>query len=342
MGTIFISYRRGEDAGYAGWLCDILERKLPNHELFLDIHRIDYGSDFRREIVEWVASCDAFVVIIGRGWAERVDLTGAARLGDSEDLVRLEIETALRREPQIPVIPVVLPGATLPLTNQMPDALHPLLRRNALETTHARFRQYCEELAQSINRQITREVSIEAPQADVEDSRVDYWAAFATALRAKNWPMPLRDEPPRTGFYPFTLDSKRGVYLYAYRDAIHKCLGAYIGLAGAGPIAKIVFDTWKLQRAKIEATFGEPLAWKELQPPRNYHIQIDLPADPVDRNDWSRQHAWLSDRLLKLHSTFYSKVNELPSKEELAAKANGALSANALSSEQAERTLNGV
>jgi hypothetical protein len=67
LGTIFISYRRGEDAGYAGWLCDILERKLPNHELFLDIHRIDYGSDFRREIVEWVASCDAFVVIIGRG-----------------------------------------------------------------------------------------------------------------------------------------------------------------------------------------------------------------------------------------------------------------------------------
>jgi hypothetical protein len=321
MGTIFISYRRGEDAGYAGWLCDILERRLPNHELFLDIHRIDYGSDFRRVIGEWVESCDAFVAIIGRGWSERADLTGARRLDDGDDLVRIEIETALNREPQIPVIPVVLPGATLPLTNQMPDTLHSLLRRNALETTHARFRQYCEELALSIDRQITKEVSIATAQVEVEDSRVDYWAALATTLRAKNWPMPLRDEPPRTGFYSFTLDAKRGIYLYAYRDAIHKCLGAYIGLAGAGAIAKIVFDTWKSQRREIEAAFGEQLTWKELQPPRNYHIQIDLQADPVDRSDWGHQHAWLSDRLLRLYSTFYSKVNELPSKEELAAGA---------------------
>jgi hypothetical protein len=341
LGTIFISYRRGEDAGYAGWLYDILERKLPNHELFLDIHRIDYGSDFRQEIVEWVESCDAFVIVIGRGWAERADLIGAPRLGDGEDLVRIEIETALRREPQIPVIPIVLPGATLPLANQMPGALHPLLRRNALETTHARFRQYCEELTQSIDRQLTKDVSIATAHADVEDSRVDYWSAFALALREKNWPMPLREEPPRTGFYPFTLDSKRGVYLYAYRDAIRRCLGAYIGLAGAGSIAKIVFDTWKSQRGQIEATFGERLAWRELQPPRNYHIQIDLHADPVDRSDWGRQHGWLSDRLLRLYSTFYSKVNELPSKEELTAEANSALSVNAAVPEKAERALNG-
>jgi hypothetical protein len=129
--------------------------------------------------------------------------------------------------------------------------------------------------------------------------------------------------------------------LYAYRDAIHKCLGAYVGLAGAGSIAKIVFDTWKSQRAEIEATFGEQLAWKELQPPRNYHIQIDLRADPVDRSDWVRQHGWLSDRLLRLRSTFYSKVNELPSKEELAAKANRALSPNVVTAKKAELLLNG-
>ena len=208
------------------------------------------------------------------------------------------------------------------------------MRRNALETTHARFRQYCEELAQSIDRQIAKEASVPVAGVDVEDSRVDYWAAFASALREKNWPMPLRDEPPRTGFYPFTLDSKRGIYLYAYRDAIHRCLGAYIGLAGAGAIAKIVFDTWKSQREEIEADFTEPLTWKELQPPRNYHIQIDLHADPVDRNDWRRQHGWLSDRLLKLYSTFHSKVNELPSKEELVAQANRALGANLATAEK--------
>jgi hypothetical protein len=324
VGTIFISYRRGEDAGYAGWLCDILERKLPNHELFLDIHRIDYGSDFRQEIGEWVESCDAFVAIIGRGWAEKADLIGARRLDDGEDLVRIEIETALRRKPPIPVIPVVLPGATLPLVDKMPVALHPLLRRNALETTHARFRQYCEELAQSIDHQITKEV-IATSQVDEEDSRVDYWAAFSTALRAKNWPMPLRDEPPRTGFYCFTLDSKRGVYLYAYRDVIRRCIGAYIGLALAGPIAKIVFDTWKSQHVEIEARFGERLAWKQIQPPRNYHIQIDLEAvDPINKGDWNHQHDWLSDRLLRLYNVFYPKINELPPKEELMADANRA------------------
>jgi hypothetical protein len=78
--------------------------------------------------------------------------------------------------------------------------------------------------------------------------------------------MPLRDEPPRTGFYPFTLDGKRGVYLYAYRDAIHKCLGAYIGLAGAGPVAKIVFDTWKLQRTEIRRHLANRLLGKSFNP----------------------------------------------------------------------------
>lgn len=335
MGTIFISYRRGEDAGYAGWLCDILERRLPNHELFLDIHRIDYGSDFRQEIGEWVESCDAVIVVIGRGWAEKADLAGARRLDDGNDLVRIEIETALRREPHIPVIPVVLPSAALPPANQIPATLHPLLRRNALETTHGRFRQYCEELAQSLDRQLTRDVNIAATQVDVEDSRVDYWAAFATALRAKNWPVSLRDEPPRTGFYCFTLDSKRGVYLYAYRDAMRKCIGVYIGLALAGPIAKIVFDTWKSERADIEARFGDQLDWKELQPPRNYHIQFDLRGvDPVNRGDWNHQHDWLSDKLLRLYNVFHPRVNALPSKEELMADANRASGANVATARQ--------
>jgi hypothetical protein len=57
------------------------------------------------------------------------DEQGRRRLDNPEDFVRIEIATALSRE--VRVIPVLLDGASMPRTTDLPDDLKPLVRRNA-------------------------------------------------------------------------------------------------------------------------------------------------------------------------------------------------------------------
>jgi hypothetical protein len=52
-------------------------------------------------------------------------------------LVRIEIATVLKRE--IRVIPMLMEGALMPRSDQLPDDLKSLARRNALETSRNWF-----------------------------------------------------------------------------------------------------------------------------------------------------------------------------------------------------------
>ena len=58
------------------------------------------------------------VVVIGPAWVDEVNL---ARLDDSEDYVRLELETAFQRD--IPVIPILLDECQLPDAKLLPPTI---------------------------------------------------------------------------------------------------------------------------------------------------------------------------------------------------------------------------
>ena len=62
---------------------------------------------------------------------------GDPRIGDPDDVVRLEIEAAL--ELGVPVIPVLVGDASMPTTDQLPPTLHGLTRRNAIAISSARW-----------------------------------------------------------------------------------------------------------------------------------------------------------------------------------------------------------
>ena len=51
------------------------------------------------------------------------------RLDDPKDFVRIELDSALKRD--IRVIPVPIDGALMPLANELPESLKPNARRNA-------------------------------------------------------------------------------------------------------------------------------------------------------------------------------------------------------------------
>jgi ankyrin repeat protein len=68
-----------------------------------------------------------------------VDGEGRKRLEDAGDLVRLEIEMGLERNMR--VIPVLLPGASMPTEKELPETLAPLSKFNAFEIREATFEQ---------------------------------------------------------------------------------------------------------------------------------------------------------------------------------------------------------
>jgi tetratricopeptide (TPR) repeat protein len=135
-GQIFISYRR-DDASYpAGRLYDRLLARLPNNHIFFDVD-LEPGIDFVEAIKASVASCEVLIAVIGKRWLVSSDEEGKRRLDSPDDFVRIEIATALKRN--IRVIPVLVDGALMPRSNDLPDDLKLLVRRNAVEVSHSGF-----------------------------------------------------------------------------------------------------------------------------------------------------------------------------------------------------------
>lgn len=137
MRAIFISYRRDDSEGHAGRLFKDLVGQFGPNSVFMDVAGIEPGRDFRRVIDDQVASCGVLLAMIGKDWLDAKDESGRRRLDDPSDFVRLETAAALKRD--IPVIPVLVQGASMPHAEQLPDDLANLAYRNGVELTHARW-----------------------------------------------------------------------------------------------------------------------------------------------------------------------------------------------------------
>jgi len=107
---IFISYRREDSQHQADRLHAALSRKIPKRNIFIDVDNIPVGVDFVQHLDQQVGQCEVLLALIGPDWLEAKNPeTGARRLDDPKDFVRIEIASALKRG--IPVAPVLLDGA---------------------------------------------------------------------------------------------------------------------------------------------------------------------------------------------------------------------------------------
>jgi TIR domain len=136
--SIFVNYRRNDSEGEAGRLFDDLTSRFSPEAVFMDVAGIEPGRDFRKVIDQSVATCSVLLALIGHEWLEVKDAAGNRRLDDPNDFVRIELASALRRD--IPVIPVLVRGAKMPRSEQLPDELKDLAYRNALELSHTRWK----------------------------------------------------------------------------------------------------------------------------------------------------------------------------------------------------------
>ena len=147
---VFISYRRGETTIYAGRLFDSLCSRLGDELVFMDVDAIEPGADFVEYIEREVGSCEVLIALIGRDWIDTRDADGRRRLEDPDDWVRVELRTGLNRD--IRVIPVLVQGARMPRSDELPDDLARLARRNALEIGDLRWRYDFERLMEVIEK----------------------------------------------------------------------------------------------------------------------------------------------------------------------------------------------
>jgi hypothetical protein len=149
---IFISYRHGDTAAWAGRLSDTLKNSLGRISVFRDIEDIPPGVEFETFIGEQVGSCRALIALIGPNWLTATDDAGRRRLDDAKDFVRTEIASALTRN--VPVVPVLVAGAQMPRAEDLPEVLKPLSRRQAFTLTDTHWPADCKRLASIIEKHL--------------------------------------------------------------------------------------------------------------------------------------------------------------------------------------------
>jgi tetratricopeptide (TPR) repeat protein len=128
MSRIFISYRRADSARWANKLYGHLSMRFGKDLVFQDVDDIKGGEDFLEAIRKELESCLVFLVIIGPHWL--IDGEGHRRVDEPEDVLRMEVTDALSSEGT--VIPVLVGGAGMPLSEDLPDSLIALARRQAI------------------------------------------------------------------------------------------------------------------------------------------------------------------------------------------------------------------
>jgi hypothetical protein len=150
MASIFLSYRRSDTSGHAGRLADALEARYGPDAVFRDVESIEAGALFDEAIERALADCRVFVPLIGDEWLSGAGSDGRRRLDDPADFVRREVAAALRRG--IPVIPVLLEGATMPPGSALPPDLQSLARYQGLELSETRWDYDVQRLVEAIDR----------------------------------------------------------------------------------------------------------------------------------------------------------------------------------------------
>ncbi|OAI43489.1 hypothetical protein AYO38_10765 [bacterium SCGC AG-212-C10] len=157
---VFLSYRRGDAAGWTGRIHEHLARELGEEHVFQDIVDIEGGANWPLELQQRVAACDVLIALIGMRWVgDGPD--GRRRIDQDDDWVRVETARALDRD--CVVIPVFVDGMTMRQLGPLPADLSRLTQRNSIEITAVNFDPDMKRLLRAIRGARRRKQTPAAP-----------------------------------------------------------------------------------------------------------------------------------------------------------------------------------
>jgi uncharacterized protein YecT (DUF1311 family) len=150
MAKIAISYRRSDSQDITGRIFDRLVQHYGKDTVFRDIDSIQPGIDFRTQIAAALGTTDVLLVVLGPAWLGR-GKDNTTRIDSEADPVRIEVETALKRD--IPIIPILVGGTRMPEVNELPQSLRDFAYRHAVTVDGGRdFDHHMDGLIRSLHR----------------------------------------------------------------------------------------------------------------------------------------------------------------------------------------------
>jgi len=153
MPGVFLSYRRSDAGGWAGRLRDHLILRFGPDRVWQDVDDLPIGIEYPPQIFENISTADAVLIIIGPHWLDEGPTGGKTRLQDPKDVLRLEIQHALKKSSG--VVPTLVGGAQMPNPGDLPRSLAPLVKRTGIaliDTDWSRAMQLLFEKLQDLSR----------------------------------------------------------------------------------------------------------------------------------------------------------------------------------------------
>lgn len=123
---VFICYRPNDAPALAGRIHDRLSLRFGENNLVKDVETKSLGVDVRQAIQNEVNNSDVMLVVVGKKWAN----DSAAVLDNPNDPIRLQLDAGLKRDDYL-MIPLLVEGATMPSSEQLPASLQDLLQRQS-------------------------------------------------------------------------------------------------------------------------------------------------------------------------------------------------------------------
>ena len=123
----FINYRTDDELVGAVYLAEKLAEVVGAGNVFLDRHSLRPSDDFEKVIEDRLSTTCMLLALIGPRWAGAVP-GGGRRIDNQADWVRREIATAFAHG--VDVTPVLLRGASLPKSSELPADIAALAGRH--------------------------------------------------------------------------------------------------------------------------------------------------------------------------------------------------------------------
>lgn len=149
-GKIFISYRREDTSGESGRLKDKLEQIFGKENIFYDVETLEAGLNFDQSIAKALSESKVLLAMIGPHWLRVTDAEGKPRIMKSQDWVRKEISLAIQKD--LRVIPILVNGAKMPDSSELPEDLQEFALKHAQEISSSRWNYDVGELVKLLER----------------------------------------------------------------------------------------------------------------------------------------------------------------------------------------------
>ncbi|MEU8006743.1 toll/interleukin-1 receptor domain-containing protein [Catellatospora sp. NPDC049111] len=146
--AVFISFRNGDGEWAAVALDMVLKVEYGDENVFRSSRSIRSGYEFTHELQTGLRTACAVLVVIGRQWLSITDDTGNRKIDQVGDWVRREVGESLVAG--IPVIPVLVDGATLPRAAELPPDISALSVRQSVRLDRKQAESDIENMLQKL------------------------------------------------------------------------------------------------------------------------------------------------------------------------------------------------